>query len=248
MEDNETTRMSDAELRKFFGQMFPDGFAGADVVREIAPAEWKSSPLFACFHPSPEQVLAELLRMHRVSQELRALRCKNTLEEPERPDIAEPTIEQVLAEWEDQPVNLTDEVTSIVGACLWDVFADNHNVVAADGRAVDIGSFRGASAFLDECVTGLNQSWDGGDAQGACLARLARDDALFPQQPEVGGNRISAAKAEMVGDFLHCGHGAARLLEFLKKFDDFLLLSGQSNHTVQMHSITNPAGVELFTK
>jgi len=163
MEDNETTRMSDAELRKFFGQMFPDGFAGADVVREIAPAEWKSSPLFACFHPSPEQVLAELLRMHRVSQELRALRCKNTLEEPERPDIAEPTIEQVLAEWEDQPVNLTDEVTSIVGACLWDVFADNHNVVAADGRAVDIGSFRGASAFLDECVTGLNQSWDGGD-------------------------------------------------------------------------------------
>jgi len=155
--------MSDAELCKFFGQMFPDGFAGADVVREIAPTEWKSSPLFACFHPSPEQVLAEQLRMRKVSQELSALRCKNTLKKPERPDIAEPTIEQVLADWEDQPVNLNDEVNEIVGECLWDIFSDNHNVVAAEGRSVDIGSFRAASAFLDECVTGSNPQWAGGD-------------------------------------------------------------------------------------
>jgi hypothetical protein len=162
MEDDETARMSDAELREFFGQMFPHGFAGADVVREIAPSEWKSSPLFACFHPSPEQVLAELLRMHRVSQELSALSQNITVEEPECPAVVEPTIEQVLAEWDDHPVNLTDEVTEIVGESLWDIFSDNHNVVAADGRVVDIGSFRAASAFLDQYLAGSKIQWDAG--------------------------------------------------------------------------------------
>jgi hypothetical protein len=44
-------------LRKFFGQLFPHGFAGADVVQEIALKEWKNSPLCACFNPSPEQAL-----------------------------------------------------------------------------------------------------------------------------------------------------------------------------------------------
>lgn len=32
----------------------------------------------------------------------------------------------------------------------WDVFSDNHEVIAADGRVADIGSFRGASAFRAE--------------------------------------------------------------------------------------------------
>ena len=155
--------MSDAELRKFFGQMFPYGFAGADVVREIAPEGWKNSPLFACFHPSPEQVLVECVLKHRMFQELRARRRKYILEEPESAALPEPTIEEIQADWEERPVNVSDEVTAIVGACLWDVFANNHDVIAADGRAVDIGSFRGASAFLDEFLTGSGKHWDGGD-------------------------------------------------------------------------------------
>jgi hypothetical protein len=163
MEDNHTTRLNGTELRNFFSELFPHGFAGADVVQEIAPEGWKNSRLFACFHPSPEQVLAECVFRHRMFQELRARRRKNALEEPESAAVPEPTIEEILADWEERPVNVTDEVTAIVGACLWDVFADNHNVVAADGRAVDIGSFRGASAFLDEYLTDSDTHWDGGD-------------------------------------------------------------------------------------
>lgn len=40
-----------------------------------------------------------------------------------------------------------------------DVFLDNHDVTAADGRVVDIGSFRGAGAFLDEHLTRRQEHW-----------------------------------------------------------------------------------------
>jgi hypothetical protein len=47
----------------------------------------------------------------------------------------------------------------LVGLCLWDVFFDNHEVIAADERVADIGSFRGAGAFLDEYLTRDEEGW-----------------------------------------------------------------------------------------
>jgi hypothetical protein len=51
------------------------------------------------------------------------------------------------------------KVTELVGLCLWDTFSDGHEVVAADGRLADIGSFRGAGAFIDEHVTRERDGW-----------------------------------------------------------------------------------------
>lgn len=79
---------SDAELRAEFGRLFPQGFAGADVVRGIAPEGWEHSPLVAVFHPSLEQVYEEALRFHRRICELRRA-------DDERPLPAEPTLEEV---------------------------------------------------------------------------------------------------------------------------------------------------------
>ena len=36
----------------------------------------------------------------------------------------------------------------MLGCCLWDVFADNHDVCTAEGVLVDLGSFRAAAAFI----------------------------------------------------------------------------------------------------
>jgi hypothetical protein len=58
----------------------------------------------------------------------------------------EPTLEDVRREYEPAAV----EVTELVGLCLWDIFSDNHDVIADDGRLANIGSFRGAGALLDE--------------------------------------------------------------------------------------------------
>src|SRR5665213_3245115 len=102
MGDN-PTRLSDPELGEFFRRMFPHGVADIEVVREIAPEGWEKSPLVACFHPSPEHVLAESLSRHRRHQELIVLRRKNMELAPEPAASPEPTMGEVMADWKDRP-------------------------------------------------------------------------------------------------------------------------------------------------
>jgi len=156
-EDWQSKRLADAELKAFFDALFPQGFAGADVLAEIAPHGWEHSPLLACFHPSPEQVFEETLQIHRNVERLMRARRER---EPDNPKLAsrpEPTLEEILADWKDEPVNVAEEVTSLVGRCVWDVFSDNHEVIAADGRIVDLGSFRGSAAFIVEYLRGPSE-------------------------------------------------------------------------------------------
>ncbi|HZR18724.1 MAG TPA: hypothetical protein VFE51_15640 [Verrucomicrobiae bacterium] len=154
MDDLHDKRLTDEELKEFFDRLFPRGFAGADVMQEIAPEGWEKSSLFVCFHPSPQQVLNERRKQHRHLEKLRRDFPQRKAGDPKPELRPEPTMEQVLADWKEIPINITEEVTELVGLCLWDVFSDNHEVIASDRRIVDIGSFRGASAFLDECIAG----------------------------------------------------------------------------------------------
>jgi len=140
MDNSKILQLTDDELIAFFDQLFPCGFAGEDVLSEIAPEGWQCSPLLSCFHPSPEQIFKEHLQIHR--------NIKKLIHDKDQGG-PQPALEDIRAEWKDTPVNVTDEVTELVGRCLWDIFSCNHEVIAADGRLVDIGSFRGASAFLD---------------------------------------------------------------------------------------------------
>lgn len=59
MHDGLNGRLTDAELHALFDRLFPHGFAGADVLAEVAPDGWEQSPLLACFHqPAPTTVRA----------------------------------------------------------------------------------------------------------------------------------------------------------------------------------------------
>lgn len=153
--------MSEAELHALFDRLFPHGFAGQDVLDEIALEGWQRSPLLACFHPSVQRIYEERLLMHRNLEEL-GLRHRR---DGSAADVAspEPTLEDVRKEYESSPIQRDDEVTELVGLCLWDTFSDNHEVNAADGRLADIGSFRGAGAFLDEHLTRDRDRWREGD-------------------------------------------------------------------------------------
>jgi hypothetical protein len=83
---------------------------------------------------------------------------------PEQEPSPEPTLEEIRGEYRAKPVNVQEEVTELIGLCLWDVFSDGHDVIAADGRVVNIGSFRGAGAFLDEHLhRGKEDRWSEGD-------------------------------------------------------------------------------------
>lgn len=156
MDDWQAKRLTDAELKEFFYRLFPHGFAGADVLAELAPEGWEHSLLLACFHPSVEKVFEERVQIHRNMEELIGMRRED---EPDNPELApepEPTLEEVRADWQDKPVNAREEVTELVALSLWDIFSNNHDVIAADGRVADIGSFRGAARFLVEYLTGPN--------------------------------------------------------------------------------------------
>lgn len=156
-------RLGDAEVKEFFDRLFPQGCAGPDVLAELAPEGWEKSPLLACFHPSPEQVWHEAVQRHRNFEEMRGLRRKREPDNPRLAPMQEPTLEEIRNDWKDSPVNASEEVAELVGLCLWDVFSDNHEVIAADGRVVDLGSFRGSAGFLAEYVAGREEDPWGAD-------------------------------------------------------------------------------------
>jgi hypothetical protein len=162
--DSRNERLTDAELHTLFDRLFPEGFAGADVRAEVAPNGWEQSPLVACFHPSVERVFEERLRFH---QNIAALRIADSRRAGQAHVETEasptPTLEDVQREYKAKPVQADAELTELVGLCLWDVFSDNHDVITADGRVADIGSFRGAGAFLDEHLSGNRDGWRQGD-------------------------------------------------------------------------------------
>ena len=162
VDERQKKRLTDAELRALLDRLFPHGFAGPDVLDEIAPDGWERSPLLACFHPSIERVFEERLSMHRHLEKLRRMRrvrrgATSGILQPE------PTLEDVQRVYEPGPVQRDEEVTELVGMCVWDIFSDNHEVITADGRLADLGSFRGSSAFLDEYLNPDGGWWREGD-------------------------------------------------------------------------------------
>lgn len=126
-----------------FEKLFPNGFGGADVIHELAGEGWERSPLLSVFHPTPEKVLEESLRIHRNMSDLMRARGKES-------DSQEPTLESVKASHKETPIAPIREAGELLGMCLWDVFSENHDIVTADGQSVDIGSFRGAAGFIAE--------------------------------------------------------------------------------------------------
>jgi hypothetical protein len=136
---------SEPELEAEFDRLFPQGFAGADVLQELAPAGWEDSPLLAVFHPSLAQAYEETLLWHRNAGALRRA-------DDQRPLPPEPTLDEVARDFQEHPVQAEQEVRELVGQCLWDVFSDNHEVIAPDGRVLDLGSFRASGGFLADIL------------------------------------------------------------------------------------------------
>jgi hypothetical protein len=145
MTNFDTDSFSEADLEAEFDRLFPQGFAGPDVLQELAPAGWENSPLLAVFHPSLAQSYEETLRLHR---NVCALRRPN---DP-HPLPPEPTFDEVARDFQERPVETVREVRELVGQCLWDLFSDGHQVTATDGRVLDLGSFRASGGFLAEIL------------------------------------------------------------------------------------------------
>jgi hypothetical protein len=145
MAEFEPDRFSEADSQAEFARLFPQGFASRDVLEEIAPEGWEHSPLRAVFHPTLQQVYTETLRFHQNLQNLRP-------PDDQRLMSPQPTLNEVARDFHEEPIEPKREVSELVGKCLWDVFSDNHDVIARDRRVFDLGSFRGAGGFLAELL------------------------------------------------------------------------------------------------
>jgi hypothetical protein len=145
MNPRDREQVSEQECAAVLARLFPRGLAGEDVIAEVAPEGWERSPLLAVYHPSVEQVYRESVRLHRSLERLAGSR-------PTGPAPPEPTLEEIRERWHDEPVDREREVRELVGRCLWDVFSDNHDVIAPDGREVHLGSFRGTGDFIADLL------------------------------------------------------------------------------------------------
>jgi hypothetical protein len=99
------------------------------------------------FHPTLKQLHKEAVQLHRNIQSLLRKSRKSS------PTPA-PTLKAIAKEYEDPPIEAEREIRELVGRCLWDIFSDNHDVVARDARLVDIGSFRGSAGFIADQLNG----------------------------------------------------------------------------------------------
>src|SRR5262245_56876886 len=105
MEAGQNERFSDAELHAFFDRLFPEGFAGSDVLAELAPDGWQQSPLLPCFHPSVEQIYAERVQFHEAVQSLRnAWRSRRGTADADEAQSAPPTLEEGHRDYQPIPV------------------------------------------------------------------------------------------------------------------------------------------------
>ena len=83
-------RYTDEECLTLFACLFPKGFAGEDVLAELAPEGWMDSTLHFVFHPTLDQVHWERVQLHRNVREWQ-WRSKDGAQE------SEPSLEDVRA-------------------------------------------------------------------------------------------------------------------------------------------------------
>lgn len=153
--------LSEHEAYAFLESLFPDGLKDPVLIAELCPDGWENSPLFACYHPLPELRYAESLEFSRNLNRLGLLlnRRKDASAQA-LPAEPEPTFEEfILQNSQNQatisPEAAVNEPAELLGLCLWDIFSDNHEVIAADGRVVDLGSFRGSAGVISDFYDSL---------------------------------------------------------------------------------------------
>lgn len=135
--------MTEKECNSFLDKMFPQGFTGQDVKDEIIPNGWERSALKAVFHPSVEQAYEEYVQREYNIRKV----FKNKEEDNDTPIFWE-NFDEFKTNVQDTQCDPERELLELIGLCVWDLFSDNHEVIATNGKTVDLGSSRGSAGFI----------------------------------------------------------------------------------------------------
>ncbi len=126
-----------AESRRLLCQLLDDP---DQIMADLAPQGWQTSPLRRIFHPTAEQQLTKAVQ---ISENLHSLLKKKN------PAAERRTYR--LEDFQEDPLdagNPRDELIKLLGDCLWLIFSNNHTVIGADDRIFKLGSFRGSGRFI----------------------------------------------------------------------------------------------------
>lgn len=156
--------LSDKQALDFLSRLFPAGLKDPDLLAEVCPEGWEASPLRQAFHPTPEQRYQEHLGWLR--SPIHALSRKKQQAEAKPESV--PTFEEFLAKKSSPSrhhLPAEDEWPELLGACLWDILSDNHELVDETDATIDFGSFRMVSGLIDQFIEGvsLSDGWGWGD-------------------------------------------------------------------------------------
>jgi hypothetical protein len=135
------------ELNAALDELFPQGFAGSDVFKEICPEGWANSPWAGAVRREPDEMAKEMSASLRAMENWKPGDPMPTF--PSMDDLSRRMKE--LAEKplpEPVPADPVEVVREMVGRCLWDIFSDNHDVTDSEGRRLHLGSHRGSAGFL----------------------------------------------------------------------------------------------------
>jgi len=115
------------------------------LLNTIAPDGWKNSQYIHFFHPTPEQQLAE---NNRISDNLARLtkRTGKAADNEPRKTLADFQMDNL------ENINTRDEFIQVLGDAIWDIFSDNHEVIAEDGKIYNFGSFRGSGHTIADFI------------------------------------------------------------------------------------------------
>lgn len=158
---DERPRHSDAECARLLERLLLEP---AELLAVLAPEGWERSLLRHTFHPTPEQIAAERERFRR---SLASLSGEQESADADVPDGVRDRLDAQTDDPDDVPAEPVDaelEVVELLGHALWDLFCENNRVIDAEGRAYDLGSFRGSAGFIAESInrrySELRRSYD----------------------------------------------------------------------------------------
>lgn len=154
--------LTDKQALELLNWLFPAGLKDPALLVELCPEGWDASPLRLAYHPTPEQRYKEHLQWFDNPIFRFSKRDKPPESKPP------PTFDEFIA----SEKNTTRHTASneegwqeLLGACLWDVLSDNHELITQEGDSIDFGSFRAVSALIDEFLENhsLDDGWTRGD-------------------------------------------------------------------------------------
>lgn len=142
------------------------------LFNRIAPNGWINSEFVHFLHPTPEQQFVEHKRMtdkiNQLSRKETEKENYKNISEFEQDDIKD------IVEYE--------EFLYVLGLSVYDIFSNNHEVIAFDNKIYDFGSFRGSGHFIadffNDNISSLSQKHDYRDFYLGTIWISSRADLL----------------------------------------------------------------------